>query len=170
MDASAFDRLATMLVRAGSRRAALLTTAGAALGLAGTDRAAAQPSCSLKANGESCQSGAECCSGRCTQRHRDDRYGTCRQADHQGICTVENNHCAGTSGACGTDCLCFVTTRGRSFCGGDPSGSCNCASNRQCERRHGKGSTCVQAGGINCRCETFETACMEPCENLDPVP
>lgn len=66
-------------------------------------------------------------------------HGTCRQAERQGVCTVEEDACDGVSKFCGTNsgggsCFCFVTATGRSFCGAAPvGGTCGCTSNKQCQ-------------------------------------
>jgi hypothetical protein len=109
------------------------------------------------------------------------------RAGNQGICTVEQNHCSrggdsgdGNSIECGTssggfECWCYVTTTGNSFCG-DTSviQTCDCTSNRQCERRHGKSSKCVAIGAdpsppcLATDCSTG-TGCIPPCKDLFPV-
>jgi hypothetical protein len=181
MDASAFDRLTRMLFRATSRRAALgalLTTAGATLGLAGTQRATAQGECTV--NGEPCHTGDDCCSGLCKRKNNGKKI--CKQADNQGVCTIDDDACAGSGFACGTasggsDCFCFVTTTGRSFCGDfftiQQTEDCDCTSNKECERRIGKGAKCIQAG-TDCQapsCPPSTTSgCMAPCQSLDPIP
>jgi hypothetical protein len=179
MDAAAFDRLSRTLWLAGSRRAALgalLASAGGLLGR-GASPAAAQ---GCQPNGTRCRHGADCCSGRCKERHRD-THGTCRQADNQGVCTVELNVCTTGSIICGTgsffNCFCFVTTRGRSFCAENSTiqpGNCTCASNQECEQRVGEGAKCVVVGAApnpNCSsCGANGTACMAPCPNLNPCP
>jgi hypothetical protein len=179
MDAAAFDRLSRTLWLAGSRRAALgalLASAGGAFGR-GVPPAAAQ---GCQPNGTRCRHGTACCSGRCKQRHRD-KHGTCRQADHQGVCTVEENASGPDNDSliCGdhdesNDCLCYVTTRGRSFCGaeeGIESGICGCTSNKQCEKSLGKGAKCVGVNsGCNFSCPSgTTTGCMAPCPILDPI-
>ena len=171
MDGTILDRLARTVARAGTRRAALgALLAGTALGPGRWHYAAAQPiSCALKAKGEPCGTDAACCSGRC-KRNR-----VCRQADHQGLCSVAQNHCAGIgSDACGInssdfECLCYVTAQGRSFCGdsGSSAGSCDCTSNKQCVRRHGLGFKCIQNEGCG-GCSTNK-ACIPACPNLYPV-
>lgn len=172
MDASTFDHLARTLFTRGSRRTALgaVMAAGAALGLAGTDGATAQLACNLKANGQRCQSDSECCSGRC-RRGRRERYGTCRQAGGQGICTVEQNACTGgfAGAVCGTgavglggNCFCNVTTRGRSFCSGTVVRCGNCTSSRQCEQEFGEGAKCISMG-TGTFCSGCSTACALPC-------
>jgi hypothetical protein len=161
MDASAFDRLSRTLWMAGSRRVALgalLATAGAALGLAETNRVTAH-SCTLKANGQHCSNGSECCSGWC-KRKQGTKKKFCRQAAGQGTCTTAENGCEGNVVSCGTNCDCLVTTQGRSFCSDSstPSGG-SCDSDRQCENRLGKGAKCI-GGGLNCANPTF---CKQPC-------
>ena len=149
MDVSTFDRLSRTLWLTGSRRttlSALLGSAAVALGLAGTDRAIAQGGC--KANGQRCIDGTECCSGRCRRRQPTGPQ-VCRRAENQGECTVQEDFCAFGSIFCGTDsggaCTCFVTNKGRSFCGSILQGAtCGCTSTRQCEQQVGKGAKCVE--------------------------
>jgi hypothetical protein len=173
MDASAFDRLARTLFRATSRRAALgalLTTAGAALGLAGTQRASAQ---GCLTNGERCHLGEDCCSGRCKRRNNGKKV--CKPAEHQGVCTIEQNRCVGSSGGCGEEsggapCVCVVTTIGRSFCGAGPvPETCGCTSNKKCEKQVGKGAKCAQ-GRDQCPTgcgSSGDNVCVTPCPTLD---
>ena len=174
MDGTAFDLLTTTLARDGTRRAALgafLAAAGTALGL-GSDQPATAQGC--LPNRERCQTGAECCSGRCV-RHNNGK--TCRRAENQGVCTIEDDDCGGTFTGCGISggagCVCYVTTHGRSFCG-DPNAidlsGCGCTSDGWCEQRFGKGTKCVRNSG-GCSCPTTPSDfCVAPCENLNPVP
>ena len=178
MDVTTFDRLARTVATTGTRRTALgtlLAAAGTALGLSG-GTAHAQ---GCLTTGEPCATGAACCSGRCRRRHGKKK---CRAADNQGECTVEENICTGSGSiVCGTGdgrgpCFCYVTTRGRSFCGANiriQSGNCDCTSDTECEERIGKGAKCVQTtfgfGSDVCNCPDNTTGCMAPCPNLDPV-
>ena len=181
MDAGHFDRLARTLSIGGTRRAALstlLAAAGTAFGLSGAQRTAAQTSCSLKANRVRCQSGAECCSGFCKRKRGTDKK-FCRQANHQGVCTIEENQCDGGSDVCGTQngvsgpCFCYRTTTGRSFCGNDAAiqpDDCDCTSDAQCENRVRKGAKCVDlvnSGCIGCL-SGVNSGCMAPCRFLTP--
>src|SRR5687768_8464966 len=152
MDARAFDRLAQALVTAGTRRAALaalLAAAGTGVGLPG-QRATAQR---CAANQERCSDGAECCSGVC-ERLSGDGEKRCRQAEHQGECTIKQDHCLDNTPGCGLSsigwCRCYVTTQDRSFCGEHQSlhpDNCRCSSNRECEQRIGEGAKCIRARG-----------------------
>jgi hypothetical protein len=91
----------------------------------------------------------------------------CRKAPGQGICTVEYSSCvAGAALECddgsGGQCLCFVTTRGHSFC--STLVECiNCDSDRQCqERPQGQsGDRCVGCPG----CPETDWACARKCPN-----
>ena len=177
---SPFDRLARTLALAGTRRAtlgALLAGAGTALGFVRPALVVAQGGC--KTNGTRCQDGADCCSGRCKpKRHTNKRIKVCRQADNQGVCTVEVNICSGNSTQCGTPsgggpCFCFVTTKWRSFCGttSDRTDICDCTSNEKCEQLIGKGAKCVSLGSSCAGCAPSTTsACFAPCPTLDPIP
>ena len=175
MDARDFDRLSRTLSTAGSRRAAL--AAGAAvLGLAGAQRTIAQTDCTLKADGERCSDGTECCSGLCKRRHNGKKV--CKAAETQGICTAEKDNCTNLAWYCGDQtngqpCVCYVTTQGRSFCGNDFSVStdnCGCDTDRQCEQRFGKGTKCIQMNS-NCGiCPDSPGSCMAPCPSLASPP
>jgi hypothetical protein len=169
--ATRFDRLTQVLFTAGSRRAALralLAVAGSALSLAGGQRVSAQD---CAAAGKRCGGGREpCCSGWC-KRKRGSSKKFCRQADNQGVCTVKHNYCVTGSPPCGLDdsdneCLCFVTTTGRSFCGlgGFSAQDCGCTSDKACETL-GAGAKCVQAD-VACGCASSTSACLRPCPKL----
>lgn len=179
MDAPTFDRLSRSLWLTGSRRTALralLGSAAAARGLAGTDRVIAQEVC--KADGQRCSDGSECCSGRCHRRHRSGPP-VCRQGGNQGVCTVQKDWCASETRhlTCGTNsvgsCECYLTTRGHSFCGTRDSSQprdCGCSRSKECERRLGRGARCIRnIGGCDCPPENLNF-CIAPCENLAPVP
>ena len=171
MDPTRFDRLTQMLSTAGSRRVALRALLGgvtAVLGLAGVQRAAAQLDCTLTATGARCQSGAECCSGWC-KRKRGSRKKSCRLANQQGVCNVENNICGPGSFPCGFDdsgntCLCFVTITGRSYCGlgGISADNCGCTSDKECVTRLNTAAKCVQANPA-CGCPNSTSACLAAC-------
>jgi hypothetical protein len=108
----------------------------------------------------------------------------CRQADHQGVCTIKQNECTfDGSRPCGTlssgsGCRCFVTTEGHSFCGRTAPlriNDCGCFNNRDCEQRIGPGAKCIQPKGdaghrFLCGCRGTRSGCMAPCPTLDPVP
>jgi hypothetical protein len=118
-------------------------------------------------NGERCASGDQCCSGRC-KRQRGTTKKFCRQAPHQGTCTVEQNVCeqgieAGT--ACGSNCFCKATIDGRRFCGDGGVGACtNCESHADCREQVGdKRAVCVRDG---IECCGGGTLCTTPCPDL----
>jgi hypothetical protein len=162
LDAERFDRLARTLSGIGSRRAALaaLLSAAGALHLADPSRTLAQ---GCLPNGAVRTAGAECCSGRC-------KHKTCRQAPNQGLCTVEWNECAGNSRL--GSCVCFVTIKGRSFCGhhSGKENPCGCASHMECRRRFGKDARCVESSEFcNCPAGTT-TTCAERCPELFSSP
>jgi hypothetical protein len=170
--ATRFDRLTQVLFTAGSRRGALralLAVAGSALSLAGGQRVSAQD---CAAAGKRCGGGREpCCSGWC-KRKRGSSKKFCRQADNQGVCTIEKNFCVTGSPPCGlddsgSDCVCFVTTTGRSFCGlgGIAAQDCGCTSDEACETL-GAGAKCVQAN-VACGCASSTSACLRPCPKLN---
>jgi hypothetical protein len=172
MDGATFDRLTGMIATAGTRRAALgalLAGAGSTLGLSSGQGVSAQPSCTP--NGERCQNDAQCCSFRCVRRNNGKKV--CKPAEHPGSCQGFQNQCVAAPQPCGTQsdggaCYCYVTIKGRSFCGFDGgSATCGCTSRKQCERRHGKGAKCINYR--NCDgCVDTSTACLLPCPNLDP--
>jgi hypothetical protein len=172
MEPNAFDRLSRALSTAGSRRAALeILLAGTALWMAGGQRAVAQD---CLANHVDCHTDEECCSGRC-KRKRDGKK-LCKPAENQGLCTIKQDICAGSSDICGSGtigdpCPCFVTKGGRSFCGDSPviqSGDCDCKSNMECKRRIGKGAKCVQVSPLCTDCPGSTTGCMAPCAHPGP--
>jgi hypothetical protein len=119
--------------------------------------------------------GSECCSGRCKR----DGKKLCKPADNQGLCTVANDNCTSGAITCGerTDgqpCVCYVTSRGQSFCGDSinvEAGTCDCTSNMQCERRMGKGAKCIRLDfSCSLNCPESTGACMAPCPILLAVP
>jgi hypothetical protein len=159
MDAAAFDRLSLAVGRSGTRRlvlGALLAASGTALGLAGGQRASAQ---GCLANGTQCSDGAECCSGRC-HRNRNKGRNTCRQADNQGTCTIEQDRCINNADTCNgnSDCGCGITTRGQSFCHAVVP-CIACKRNAECEKVTGRGSKCVGCTA----CGGDGTTCAAPC-------
>jgi hypothetical protein len=116
------------------------------------------------------------CSGWCKRKHGS-RKKFCRQADRQGVCTVEQNICVETKGSfpCGLDesgneCFCFETTADHSFCGlgGISADNCDCTSDKQCEKRIGTGAKCVQVNEA-CGCDDSTTACLGPCPKPNTI-
>jgi hypothetical protein len=179
VDIDRFDALARRLSATGSRRAALRALAAGLVtfSLGGRTVRADHATCTLKANGERCTSGAECCSGRC-KRKRGTNKRFCRKAPGQGICTVVENICETQSGDCNStgtpQCLCFVAEDGFSFCGrnADIVERCFiCDSDADCEKRPGgqTGDRCVYCGGTYCidrpSGNTNGTACISRCPN-----
>jgi hypothetical protein len=173
MDPARFDRLTQTLSTAGSRRA-VLAAVGITFALAQGQSASADPTCA--ANGARCgrETDLPCCSGWC-KRKRGSHTKVCRQADHEGVCTVEENICGGNvircgdtvAGPSGPSCDCYVTTTGRSFCGEEAkSETCDCTSDRACEQQVGKGAKCVNDSCSSC---AQSTICATPCTTLDPV-
>jgi hypothetical protein len=155
MYAAHFDCLVLTLTRARTRRSVLGLLA--ALGLTGlVARDTAAQTC--LANGQRCGGGrGTCCSGRCVRKRGTNRK-FCRPAPNQGTCTIENDvcdpsttplDCSATSSA---QCLCYMTTRGYSFCAvGGASFTCfACETNADCEQRPAfgqPGDRCVQCPG-----------------------
>lgn len=179
MDGHRFDGFTRWLIASGSRRAALRAVAAGllagSLGWRGEPAAASHVVCALKANGERCTRGGECCSGRCA-RKRGSRKKFCRQAPEQGICTVVEDACVSSEdcNAPGTpQCMCFVTESGFSFCGRFPEQIPErcfiCDSDADCERREGgqKGDRCVRCEGTFCSESPGNTGtvCISLCPN-----
>jgi hypothetical protein len=140
MDPAHFDRLAITVGRRISRRAAISLLA--ALGLTGLGSQGAGAQLGGLVNGQPCTSGGQCASGRCV-RKKGTRKKFCRQAPGQGICITLNNACeAGGERVCGTasgvDCLCYVTSRGHSFCGVEDA-CFACQTDADCVKRPGVG-------------------------------
>ena len=153
MDAAAFDRL--------SRTLGLPATAapprypphhgGASWVSAGTT--GHRPG-ACQANGTRCNDGNECCSGRCKREQRG-KHGTCRRADNQGECTIEQNACSSraASPAAPTAAWPLPLLRDdhrpqllRQTGAVNARGNCGCNEQQECEQRLGKGAKCVQAG------------------------
>jgi hypothetical protein len=170
MDPARFDRLTQTLSTVGSRRA-VLAAVGTVFALARGQSASADPTCA--ANGTRCGGATDlrCCSGWC-KRKRGRHKKVCHPAEHQGVCTVEDNICGGTVIPCGktifgASCDCYVTTTGRSFCGEEAkSETRDCTSDRACEQQVGKGAKCVNDSCSSC----VSGICATPCSTLDPVP
>ena len=168
MTPTRFDRIAIVVGQRATRRTALGLLA--ALGITGLGRAKAAPAatCTLKANGVRCTTGTECCSGRCV-RKRNTHKKFCRQAPGQGICTTASNSCSNNlasicDAAGNSTCVCYVTTRGSSFCGA--TGNCfNCQTDADCVKRPGtgkRGDRCVE--GADCCAVTNHRACIHRCK------
>ena len=146
MDADHFDALARSLSMAASSRRRLLA------GLAGSALAAVATAVGIAATeathfdcrhvGKRCNGGAQCCSGIC-KRHK------CRAHD-KGICTAAQDSCGLAPVECGAngaaDCLCYVTSGGASFCGGDSTIVIACREDKECETIHGAGAACIPCG------------------------
>jgi len=153
MDTKQFDTLACAVGTAATRRIALKTLAGGALGgllMAHRAPGAGATHFGCRHRGDRCQDSTECCSGSC-KRHR------CR-AHNKGICKVGQNACGTNQVKCGANgpvsCLCYVTTGKAPFCGG--SGKViACTRDEECVAGTGPGSACVPCRG--------ETACFAPC-------
>jgi hypothetical protein len=179
MDGTSFDALARRLSATGPRRGALRALAAGlvagSLGWRGEPAAAA--TCNVKANGDRCTSGGECCSGRC-KRKKGTHKKFCRKAPGQGICTVADNVCDAGSPSCNVpstpQCLCYVAENGFSFCGRlpeqTPDRCFKCNSDADCKKRPGAqaGDHCVYCIGTctnNPSGNTNGTACISKCPN-----
>ena len=180
MDGERFDVLTRRLGATGSRRQLLRgvlgAALGAALGVAGVREAAA----ACLENGERCgrEGDDQCCSGLC-KRKRGTNKKFCRQAPGQGTCTIEQNRCtqgdvaAVKCGASGTDCNCYVTAKGTSFCGAAKTSCFACVTNAACEDRPPNPSVPGDSGGqrgdvcvlcIGCGAAGGR-GCVQPCAN-----
>ena len=157
MDDRRFDDLTRSVTRELSRRNFLrLLTGGAVGGLLtvfGAPRAEATHfNCTDV--GKACTRSRQCCSGSCRGPQGKK---TCRAHD-KGICKVSQDSCVGSAVLCGVNapgaCLCYVTTGGASFCGGNHA-VIACTKDTQCEPSHGAGAACVPCGG--------ETICVAKC-------
>ena len=100
-----------------------------------------------------------CCSGVCKRKPGTNKK-FCRPAADQGTCTVEQDACTTGLFSCNGDqsCLCWVTPRGASFCGG-PGGVCvACERDADCESAPVKGAKCARCP----ECPSG-TVCVQPC-------
>ncbi len=160
MDNGQFDDLVKRLAIGSPRRQLLRLLAGSGLGLliGWSDRQAATGAgAGCRKERKECKRDNQCCSGLCQRRK-------CRHAPGQGNCTIRKNFCGNDpeificKGA--PACRCYVTTRGRSFCGSNGDGQCaTCERNTDCTAVTGPGSACVQGAG----CCGGGTACFPPC-------
>jgi hypothetical protein len=171
LDAERFDRLLLTLTRARSRRSVLgLLGALGLTAVASEETRATHTPGDCRHNGVRCTAGTQCCSGRCV-RKRGTTKKFCRQAPDQGICTIEDNICGTRTTACdaaGTAaCVCFVTSRGFSFCGSLTGTTCvNCTSDAECVNRAGVGQAgdrCVPANPPTCCTGVSERLCVHAC-------
>ncbi len=163
MDPTHFDELTRSLTDGSSRRRLLQGLAGgalaavaAALGVA--DAAATHWGCLHV--GKPCRRDRQCCSGRCRGPKGNE---TCR-AHHEGTCAAAKDTCiTGTFDGCGGGaCVCFRTTGGANFCGGE--GPCHaCTTDRDCESVTGPGSACVDVNHGICTGCGSTTRCVPPC-------
>jgi hypothetical protein len=165
MDGDRFDRLAVALTRAGTRRSVLGLLG--ALGLTGL-RARDVAGQTCLADGARCDPNASsngCCSGKCSRRRK-----KCRPAPGQGICTVEDDHCATATSTCDEaglgSCHCWVTTRGYIFCGSGSFDCFACETDGDCARRPGgqRGDRCVECSWNGCE-DTNGRHCHFKCPN-----
>ena len=149
MDDRRFDALSRAVTRDWSRRGTLRLLAGGVLGGLLTGRSAPRAEAThfnCLHVGRPCRRSGQCCSGRCRGPQGKK---TCRAHD-TGICKANQDSCAGTPVRCGAngpaDCLCYVTTGGASFCGGDRITVIACREDKECEAIHGAGAACVPCG------------------------
>ena len=169
MDSTRFDRFTVVVGQKATRRAALgLLAASGLTGLVTRDVTAQQ----CLANGHRCGRATDppCCSGRCVHK-RGTHKRFCRQAPGQGVCGITVGVCFNGSDPCNANgsstCLCWVTSRGYSFCGDEVKDCFACETNADCEQRPavGKaGDRCVQCP--TCPDPTANgRACVHPCAN-----
>lgn len=175
MDADRFDALTRLLGSRTSRRVALGLVATGMLTIAVPEADAAR--CSRKRPCRECKrcnrrgrcrrkkNGTICSTGICQR-------GSCIAAPHQGICTAQQDYCAGDSEVqCGTsngDCHCVVRPNGRSFCA-DTVFYCTtdpCTSDIECVARTGDvAAVCLTGGSCECPFLGVDTVCKVPCPN-----
>jgi hypothetical protein len=174
VEAQSFDRITRRLVHASSRRGIVLGTAVAALGaMASADAGAIAAGCAP--DGSHCGKAGDlaCCSGWC-KRKKGSRKQICHAAPNQGVCTIEDNRCAGDTTACGTGlggaCQCYLTLAGHSFCGNNQYfclASGPCASDADCAVGLA-GTSCVRGGG-ECSDTPGDSCsvsfCVGPCQH-----
>lgn len=168
MDADRFDRFASNVGRATTRRGALRLLAGGALGavlsvlgLAGVG--ANHTGC--RHVGKPCARKAQCCSGVCKGPTG---AKTCR-AHHVGTCQAGQDWCTqGAAASCGPPCLCFVTTGKARFCGRPTLFCATCARDKDCQGVTGTGSACMECAAAcaegtgcvpHCPCAPDGSAC-----------
>jgi hypothetical protein len=172
MDPTRFDRLAVAIGQRIPRRSALSLLA--TLGITGLRSQGAGAQLGGLVNGQPCTSGDQCASGFCKRKKGTKKF-FCRAAPGQGICSTEFNACeAAGELVCGTDssggdCLCFVTSRGYSFCGVEDV-CFACQTDRDCEKRPGvgkRGDRCVVC--LTCTGNSFGRACVHACPNRASV-
>jgi len=168
MDAERFDRLALSLRRARTRRSVVALLAG--LGLT---RRVTRAASVCQENGARCGRATDhiCCSGRCVRKHGTHKK-FCRRVPSQGICTFASNACVaggvitGCAKGGGSECQCYVTSDGFSFCGDTTGSACfTCETNADCEQRFGgkPGDRCVQCP--ICGPSPDDRACFSKCPN-----
>jgi hypothetical protein len=107
-----------------------------------------------------CTRSRQCCSGICRGPQGKK---TCR-AHGTGMCKTGQDSCdlvvdfpCGDNSPNGS-CVCFVTTGGASFCGGNEA-TTTCTKDKECEDSHGPGAACVPCAG--------DTICVSKCPNPD---
>ena len=174
MDGARFDRLAVAVGQRITRRATIGLLA--ALGLTEFASQGAGAQLGGLVNGQPCTSGDQCVSGRCVRKEGTQKK-FCRQAQGQGICSIEFNACeadgelvCGDDGEVGgVDCFCTVTSEGYSFCGIEDA-CFACQTDRDCRRRPGVGQAgdrCVVC--LACTGNFFGRACVRICPNRATV-
>jgi hypothetical protein len=170
MDAKHFDSLARSMTVAGTRRRALFTALGGALGLVlgastGWESLAEKKKkkscsqckkrkngkCKPKANGTACSGGGSCQRGRCKAP-----FCAGRNSCEDGI-AISTCQQAGSA----QECVCVATAdTGAPFCALNNTGNSTDCLVSPCPA----GQTCVDFTGGNCPADTpGGTACAEPC-------
>ena len=167
MDADRFDRLTVAVAHRATRRSALALAAAAGLSALLVEEALA----ACAAIGTRCGRAGDltCCSGRCVRKSGTNKK-FCRRAPGQSICTIENNVCVNQPPNCHeigspSNCVCWVTSRGFSFCGGNQLTCFGCETNADCEKRPEvgqPGDRCVQCAS----CDAVNNrGCVRKCPN-----
>jgi hypothetical protein len=172
MNPTRFDRIAIVVGQRATRRSALGLLAALGLTGLGYGKPAAAGTCTLKANGDRCTTGTECCSGRCVRkRHSHKRF--CRAALGQGICSIELDFCGPVAQdtSCGSpSCSCFLRQDGASVCA-DTNTHClsegNCT-DANCRALFGNKAFCGLSPSDGC-CSPQIGVCLLPCPTPDPL-
>lgn len=181
MDDLRFDALTRWVGASQTRRGALRTVAGSALGAAVGLRALRGVDAALKPADAKCSSDTQCASGTCI------KYGKCKKdgkltgkcrcaCSETAVCptgkSCKNGACFGEcsdpltcsdgeGAGCGRRCVCSATTDLGSLCMGNfvlCDGVNSCATSADCPT----GSACLDLGG-ECLGDCFAQLCANPC-------
>jgi len=170
VDPIRFDRFAIVVGQRSTRRTAVGLLAALSLSGLGRSQPAAAATCTLKANGDRCTTGTDCCSGRCVHK-RGTHKKFCRRAPGQGTCTIDFDFCGPVAqdNFCGSpSCSCFRRLNGASVCA-DTNTHClstgNCT-NANCRALLGNKAFCGLSQSDGC-CSPQSGVCLIPCPDPD---